>query len=202
MRLLLTLLLLVSFTGCSSTVERFAPDHIDPAVRNLTVQDVLKKHFTAEAYEAIKDIPLEENNSIGGALAAGTNFWSKVLGVFIGAGIDRSIQMNGRMVVDAEIQEHIVHEYIHQLHDMQLDGDGDWIDEKEFERRYEQLAHDQVYAGIVHKVERAANHWITNIFGISEHAEYIAYTGAHCATHNCPSYMGAVYRKMLRKFSP
>jgi uncharacterized protein YceK len=201
MRFMLALMLLVTFTGCSTTVERFAPDHIDSQVRNLTVQEVLQKHFTPEAYEAIKDIPLQENNSLRGALAGGTNFWSKVLGIFIGHGTDRAIAMNKNMIKDIEIQEHIVHEYIHQLHDMQLDGEGDWIDEKEFVRAYEQCSRDQVYAGIVHKTERAANHWITNVFGISEHAEYIAYTGAHCATHNCPSYLGAVYRNMLLKFS-
>jgi hypothetical protein len=199
MKYIVALILLLSI-GCSTPIERFDKLHSDVMVRGLTVKKILQLRFTAEAYEAIKDIPVVESGRIKGALAGGTNFWSKVLGFFMGVGIDRVVVLSPQIANGPHVEQSIIHEYTHQLHDMQLDGEGDWIDEVEFERRYEQLAHDQVYAGIVHMVERRANYWITNVFGINDLSEYIAYTGAHCATHNCPDYIGAVFRKIYGKF--
>lgn len=200
---LISLILLLSLTGCYTTRESFPEKHNSLNVRGMSIQEVLKEHFTTEAYEVIKEINVVESHVLGdGALAAGTNFWSRVYSLAIGiGGVDRRVVLSSSAFNSPFVNKILVHEFIHHLHDMQLDGEGEWIDEKEFERAYEQTAHHWQYAGIVHTVERHANRWWTNIFGINANAEYIAYTGDHCAFDNCPSALGLVYRKILKKFN-
>lgn len=200
MKIILCLLLL-STSGCYSTIERFDSTHPDVNVRNLTPQEVMEKHFTPEACEALRDIPVVISDlQMGPGFAAGTNFWSKLAGLFIGIGIDRKVSMSHDRAHDSEMERMLVHEYIHHLHDMQLDGDSIWIDEDEFVEAYKKCATDTRYAGIVHLTESLANRWVTNTFGISDAAEYIAYVGDICATRNSPEYLGRVFRKILKRF--
>lgn len=199
MRLIVILLLLLSLSGCYTTINQFneVDTHESLAVYG-NVDNFLKYHFTPEAYEAIKDIPLvTTSSSNGGALAAGTNFWSSVASFFMGCGIDRKVIVLDVMLGFNTAQNTLIHEYIHHLHDMTLDGDGEWIDEEEFRHAYAACARNTRYAGIVRMVEVNSDNFWTNNFGINDIAEHIAYTGAHCATHSCPSELLRVYRKIL-----
>lgn len=201
MRLAAALLICLFSFGCSTPITRFDETNSHKSINGKTLGEILRRNFTDEAYEVIKDIPVVQSDWIAdGGMAAGTNFWSKVAGIFVGIGTDRRVVLSPACLAEDTIEESIIHEYIHQLHDMQLDGEGNWIDEDEFLKAYEATARDHQYAGIVIMTERYANRWITNTFGISEHAEYIAFAGACIALQGCPWDLGKSFRKILRKY--
>jgi hypothetical protein len=192
---LLILALLLIFPGCYTPIK-IAATEAGP----VNIDSFLRFKFTPEAYEAIKDIPVVQSHLPGfhGGLAAGTNGWSKLASFLMGCGIDRKVVVCEHFLADEDIYRHLIHEYVHHLHDMTLDGEGDWINEEEFRVAYAACAHDTRFAGIVIMVERNANNWFTNTFGINDLSEYIAYTGGHCALKNCPLDLRGVFRKIFR----
>jgi len=197
MKYLVILFILLSLSGCYTTIKTVGTEK-----DTVDIDSFLRLKFTPEAYEAIKDIPVVQSNIPGfhGGLAAGTNGWSSVASFFMGCGIDRKVIVCEHFLSDEDVYEHLIHEYIHHLHDLTLDSEGSWIDEEEFRTAYMDCAKNSTYAGIVRMVERHANDWFTNTFGINDIAEHIAYTGAHCALHNCPADLRRVYRKILRPY--
>lgn len=187
MRVFILLLVLLS-PGCYTPIT-----HIGGVEKDV----FLKTHFTEEAYEIAKDIPLVEGHLAKGGLAAGTNFWSRVASFFIGCGIDRKAIVPKEYLSMDNADEHVIHEYIHHFHDMTLDGDF-WIDEEEFVEAYMRCSKDSRYAGITIMAERYGNHPITNIFGISERSEYIAFAGARAHVQGGPDYLERVFRRFLK----
>jgi hypothetical protein len=196
------LLLLLSLCGCYTTVNQMETPTFNSCVAGKSIDYILKKNFTDEAYQAIKDIPVIINNHLyASAMASGTNFWSRVAGLFLGCGVDRKIIITYQAASEDTIEETIIHEYIHQLHDMTLDGNGNWIDEIEFQQGYKACWNDKQFVEIVKLAELRANFWITNYFGIDYWSEYIAYVGARCCvTKSTPKYLGHVFRHILRKY--
>lgn len=186
MRLLVILLIFLS--GCYTPVTY---------IGGVDKDEFLKAHFTPEAYSVVKDIPVVVGWMAPTPLAAGTNFWSKVGSFFIGCGIDRKIVLPEKCLNDNNINEHVIHEFIHHFHDLTLDGNA-WLDESEFALAYYRCSTDLRYAGLVIMTEQYANIWLTNIFGISEYAEYIAYAGARAHHQGGPDYLENVYRKFLK----
>ena len=198
MKYLVILFLLLSLSGCYTTIQQFDEEKTHPSLAVYgNVDNFLKCKFTPEAYEVIKDIPVVTTNDRR-ALAAGTNFWSSVASFFIGCGVDRKVVIGEVFLEIDTASQSLIHEYIHHLHNMTLDGDGSWIDEEEFKIAYAACSKNTRYAGIVRIVERDANYFWTNNFGINDIAEHVAYTGAHCALYNCPLDLRRVYRKILR----
>jgi len=198
MKYLVILLLLLSLSGCYTTVQQFDEEKTHKSLALYgNVDNFLKCNFSQAAYEAIKDIPVVTTDDKR-ALAAGTNFWSSVASFFMGCGVDRKVVVGELFLEINTASQSLIHEYIHHLHDMTLDGEGDWIDEEEFKLAYAACAKDTRYAGIVRMVEESANYFWTDHFGINDIAEHIAYTGAHVAGHNCPADLRRVFRKILR----
>ena len=192
------LLLLLSLSGCYTTVQQFDEEKTHQSLALYgNVDNFLKCNFSPEAYEAIKDIPVVTTDDKR-ALAAGTNFWSSVASFFMGCGVDRKVVIGEVFLEINTASQSLIHEYIHHLHDMTLDGEGNWINEEEFKLAYAACAKDTRYAGIVRMVEENANYFWTDHFGINDIAEHIAYTGAHVAGHNCPADLRRVFRKILR----
>lgn len=189
MRILFVILLLLS-PGCYSNVTHIAGIEKDA---------FLKRHFTPEAYEVAKEIPIVESYLLSSSgLAAGTNFWSQVASFFMGCGIDRKIILGKEALgPDTDTEEHIIHEYIHHFHDMTLDGDF-WIDEEEFIEAYGRCAKDVKYAGVVIMAERYGSGFITNTFGISKMAEYMAYAGSRAHMQSGPHYLERVFKRFLK----
>lgn len=185
MRCLIALSLLL--VGCYTPITK---------IDGIEKDEFLRTHFTEEAYQIAKDIPIVEGWIAPNPLAAGTNFWSRIASFFLGCGINRKIILTSDCL-DNRAPEHVIHEYIHHFHDMTIDGDL-WIDEDEFMTAYTICATDTKYAGVVIMTERYANHPITNIFGISERAEYISYAGARAHIQGGPDYLERVYRKFLK----
>lgn len=187
MRFIAIILLLLS--GCYTPVT-----HIGGVEKD----EFLKTHFTPEAYEIAKDIPIVEGWIAPGLLAAGTNFWSSVGSFFIGCGVGAKVIVTQESMNADNAAEYVIHEYIHHFHDMTLDGDGYWINKNEFENAYLLCSMDSTYAGIVIMTEAYANHWVTNIFGLPDNSEYMAYAGARAHQQGGPAYLQHVYRRFLK----
>lgn len=195
----ISIILLLLFTGCYTTydiVEDKLPLKQIGYEEHQTVDTILKYYFTKKAYEVIKDIPMIDGVAKM-PYVVGVNGWSIFASILVGNGYSRKVVMTDSSLKFWGVST-IIHEYIHHLDDMDRDGEAEWIDHDEFVKAYKRLGRDMRYAGIVHYVERKANHWFTNWFGIGEYAEYIAYTGGYIFQHNAPNYIKHVFRKILR----
>lgn len=202
---ILIIIFLLSLTGCYSQVTEFDESY-NPSVMYRDLDTILKQEFTKEAYDKIKDIPLViRSNGDGRGLAAGTNFWSKALSFFMGCGIDRKVILTK----DSTTAQSIIHEYVHQLHDMDIDGEFECINEEEFLREYRLASNPSTIYGrrfmrLVGNAERLSNSFITNTFGISYSSERIAYIADqlyYCYPPKIPVPLARVYRHIFRRFS-
>lgn len=202
MRHLVLFLALLFFSGCVTQITDMNgvlrnEDFANP--NNKTLDSILKTYFTDEAYEVLKDIPLYDGPIFGGvAYAAGTTFLSSVPPFFYGI-FGRAVIMRRSCLCTNWGIANIIHEYIHHLDEMTLEGVANFIDRDEFEAAYIELANNQRYAGIPLFVEQYANKWFTNTFGISQYSEYIAYVGQVIYNRSCTPRMRAVYSKILRE---
>lgn len=199
MRWLVMVLLVLFLSGCYvqyDNIRDTLPVKQQNAIHHETVDTVLKHYFTDEAYAAIKEIPMVEGAAYT-PYVVGVNGWSVFVSVLIGNGYERKVIMTRGSLKSWGISS-IIHEYIHHLDDMDRDGEGEWIDHNEFIEAYKRLGRDMRYAGIVHYVEKKADHWFTNWFGVGEYSEYIAYTGGYIFNHDSPSYLKHTFRKILR----
>ena len=62
------------------------------------------------------------------------------------------------------------------------------------------MAKDSKWAGLVHYTEPRANSFFTNVFGLGEMSEHVAYVGGRMAAQGSgPDYMWDVFRKVLKK---
>lgn len=197
------LLLLILMSGCASTKLNDISQYLtkeQAAICGNTVDDIKKYYFTDEAYEAIKDIPVEIGFASGAAYAAGTTPLSSIGQFITGHGFGRKIIVSESRL-HKDIYQLLIHEFTHHLDDMTRDGEANFISLEEFLEAYKNCFGHRVYHGIVLFVEREANKPFTNIFGMGEYAEHIAYTSMIIANQGCPPDLSFAFRKILRKYS-
>lgn len=210
------LLVLLLMCGCATHIESLDGMLRDEEVapQHMTVDAIYKHYLTDEAYGAAKDIKVYESIALNSHIV-GTGCITSLLGIHSGIWPgDRAIILpydRYRYTEDEKkdpdfkysvgIVETILHEIIHHLDDMTRDGEGNFIDYQEFEEARRRLASDYPrWVGIYLYVERKANNFWTDTFGIGRHAEHIAYCGEHVAIKDGPLYLKRVYRKILRRY--
>lgn len=196
-----TLILCFLLSACSSEYVELTPvlNKKYHAEHHKTVDDLKRYYFTDEAYELIKDIPAVDGPTVGGSYACGTTFLSRVAGLisFVGPGrkcvmADESIENFG--------PEAFIHEYIHHIDDISRDEGLGLIDLEAFKRAYHITAKSPRWAGLVYYTEVRANRWFTDVFGMGEYSEYIAYIGARLVFQQSgPDELWSVFRKVLRR---
>ena len=200
MRLIIVVLLALC-SGCAgsrtiTSLEGYLPAN-EIRLEHATVDSMLKHYFTARAYRLIKDIPLVDGPAFSG-YAAGTTFFSNVLSLISFNGVGRKVIIPMDLVRDVWGVESIIHEYIHHLEDMDVDGDEETIDHKLFSDGFDLLVRDFTFAWVaINTSIKTAGHW--SFLRPSALSEHIAYTGAQLAiAGKAPPYMKAIYTRILR----
>lgn len=200
MRTLFALFLLL-IAGCGVEITELKP--LLPIQQRIsaheTVDSFLKHHYTAKAYEALKDIPVVDG-PCQTPYVAGVNFWTNATSLFSGIGVGRKVVVRSWMISQYGGTKVLFHEYLHHLDDMTRDGEGDFIDLKEFKEAYERLATDRQYAGIVIYAEKYSYNWWSLTFGIGEMSEHIAYSGSIAYINGAPTYFKRVFRKVFKRW--
>ena len=195
------ILSLILLCGCGIEITELKPllPERQRIAAHETVDSFLKHHYTAEAYKALKDIPLVDG-PCNTPYVAGVNFWTNLISFFAGTGVGRKVVLRPWMITRHGGVKVLHHEYLHHLDDITRDGEGDFIDLKEFEEAYRRLAQDTMYAGIVHYAETYSYNWWSLTFGIGDMSENIAYSGSIAYINNAPLYFKRVFRKVFRKW--
>lgn len=192
------LLLLLFLAGCITPInsldgKKFSEDHVK------TVDSLREYYFTPEAREFIDEIPCVTGFTVHGSYVVGVNFWSTMAGILTGSGYERKCVMDEESL-ERFGPEAIIHEYLHHLDDIGRDGERQFIDIEEFRKAYVRMATDHLWAGLVLYAERRANKFFTNVFGIGELSEHIAYVGGRMAVQQSgPDYMWKVFEGVIRK---
>lgn len=199
MRVLLFVLVLLC--GCATPmnnlVDLIETKHIEK--QHLTVDATKEYYFTKEAQEFIKDIPCVDGFTVSGSYVVGVNFWSTIAGVLSGSGYSRKCVISKRSLRNIG-PEAIIHEYIHHIDDISRDDDLNLINIDDFRRAYIRMASDSMWAGLVIYAERRANKFITDVFGIGDLSERIAYVGGRMAKQQSgPKYMWTVFERILKR---
>lgn len=197
MRYILALLLSL-FAGCN-TIEltriRTNDKYAENGYLNIDVQ--LARHFTPEAQVAIQDIKIYEGLHIN-SYVVGVNFWSNLISFITFNGLGRKIITSQGTLHDGPVST-IIHEYVHQLDDMDRDGEIEIIDQLEFEKAFLQMQADPTTQEAAAYILEKADHFITNIFGIGPMSEVIAYTASWIVANPdlCPMCMHRVFADVL-----
>jgi len=193
---LLVLSLVILMSGCYTTLDR-----LDNYGYSGTVDDVLRTNFTKEAYDLIKDIPMVVSPTASTAYAAGTSFGSKTMSLLLGHGIGRKVVVS-ESFIKKDIIPTIIHEYVHHIDDIGRDSGDSLINIDEFLLAYKMCYKHQYYHGITLFVESAANRFVTDVFGIGDYSEHIAYTSQVVLFHDrvLPEMQWA-FRKVFGRFS-
>jgi hypothetical protein len=106
-------------TNCASQVQLGKYIHYTGDAINLTPQDILKRYFTKDAYQQMKDIPVLEPtwlpfNKHGFASDGG--FLHSLGGILCGMGPGKKIGYIKSKTKQMRVIEDLVHEYSHQGH--------------------------------------------------------------------------------------
>jgi hypothetical protein len=181
-------------------------------VHHETVDAVLKHYFTDKAYEALKDIPVLDGPAIAGSYVGGANFWGTLASFISFNGLERNIIIHSEALKIWGIRS-FLHECVHHLDDMTRDGEGDFINIEEFLEEFHKLETRYVlaqgagqyhlkmypYVGDYKIICEQADRFVTNVFGIGEHSELIAYAAQYLKKHkNWPSSYKRVFRKVFK----
>lgn len=223
----LAILIVLLFSGCNSQITNIGPllpkedmpvDFITPQGErkifrdyNRTIDSFLRYHFTDKAYSVLKDIPVIDGICYK-PYAGGVNFWSNLISLICFNGIGRKIIIEKEMIKTFG-EDGLKHEFVHQLDDMDRDGEGEWIDHDEFRKAYDKLSGDYKllktdnnkhikiykYASVINYIEKQSNDWITNTFGIGDMSEHIAYSTRFLFSGAAPDYFKRVFRKIFRE---
>lgn len=199
----IAIVLIILLSGCAGTREiddtsdYFSIQHLLEHPNHQNIDKIKSHYFAPKAYEAIKPIPAIDGPAMSG-YSAGVNFWSNLASFLTCNGVGRKI-----IVPESSINmwgfSIFIHEYIHHLDDMDRDGEGEFIDHEEFKKAYKMLSNDMKWAGLYIWAERLSNAMATSeIFGIGDYSEQIAYVGQHLIEKGGPDYMKYVYRKILK----
>ena len=172
-------IVLAFLVGCASPVTELnplLPEH-QRKDAHATVDSFLKHHFTDKAYKALKDIPVVDG-PCNTPYVAGVNFWTNALSLLAGTGVGRKVVLRPWMITKYGGTNVLFHEYLHHLDDITRDGEGNFIDLKEFEEAYRMMSVDSRFAGIVGYSERYSYNWWSITYGIGDMSEHIAYSGS------------------------
>lgn len=201
MKKLISVIFIIMLTGCASSreIKTMAECLSKEELKNpnhVTIDKIKKYYFTKKAYEAIKRIPAIDGPAING-YAAGVNVWSNIASFVTCNGIGRKIIVPKKSVAQWGVSI-LIHEYVHHLDDMTRDGEANFINYDEFRKAYELMAKDSKWHGLYLWIESRANSLVTELFGVGEMSEHIAYTAQCLVTRGGPDYMKYVFRKILR----
>lgn len=203
MRFVIILFISLFLSGCFTPVtniEEYASRRSDKESNIKTLDELLKKTFTDEAYEAIKDIPLEKG-PIGSAMAAGSSIPSSIYQFLTGGGIGRKVLVNDEMLKRPDHGfSSIIHEYVHHLDDITRDGEGEFINIDSFIIGYATCYKTQQYHGIVLFTEGNQANFITDVFGIGSHSERIAYCSQLIWRQEIPLPLRVAFSRIFRRF--
>ena len=187
------LILLLCLLGGCNTIE-LNKIRVDNSYEDIS--EIVKRSFTPEAREAIRDIKVYEGLHIN-SYVVGVNFWSDFISFITFNGIGRKIISSQGTLTTGDLFSTIIHEYVHQLDDMDRDGEIEIIDHVAFEEAFEKMNKDleSETASIVDK----SNRFITDLFGIGPLSEEIAYTASWIVNNPniCPLYMHRVFFNIL-----
>jgi len=193
--------ILLLSSGCASTrtISTFndIPD-IAGLSNYASPRDFLDKNFVPEAVQALKDIPLIRA-ATPRPYVAGVNFWSHAVSLLGLHGWGRKIVFPLDRFYQGSADETLLHEYVHHLDDMDRDGIAEFIDHQEFEKAFKALLLHPDYGSKAREIAEQSDHWITNIFGIGEWSEIIAYTAEWLYDDGGPQFMWDVFRNMLKR---
>jgi hypothetical protein len=203
-RFLFILLFLSCLSGCTATRVYNSLSEI-PENDNLSGyssisgvnSSILGKYFTEEAHKAVEHIPVIDGLMLK-PYVVGVNIWSRLISVILFNGFERKVVVSRNFLGREATVRTFLHEYIHHLDDMDRDGEGEWIDHREFALAFHRLLQDSGYAEDVDHYLEVSDAFITNVFGVGAMSEIIAYIGGWVATNKCPNYMKLVYRKILK----
>lgn len=197
MRLLFLLLFFI--TGCTTTVSNLPNQRRNSVLKQYAcVDDVIKHYFRDGAYQAIKDIPVIYGNTFN-PFVSGVNIWSDLGSIFLGNGWGRQVIVQDDDLYGTWGLRILLHEYMHHIDDMDRDGLLDLIDHNEFIVAFYLMKHDPEYKNKAACVEKKADRFITNVFGIGPDSEKIAYTATMLVIDGGPDYMWYVFRRILNR---
>lgn len=200
---IVTALLIILLTSCSNTREinstndYFSIQYLLEHPNHQNIDKIKAYYFTPKAYKIIKSIPAIDGPAISG-YSAGVNFWSNLASFLTCNGIGRKIIVP-QSSIDLWGFSVFIHEYIHHLDDIDRDGEEEFINHEEFKKAYKMLANDMKWAGLYIWSEQMASTMIaSDLFGVGDYSEQIAYVGQHLVEKGGPDYMKYVYRKILK----
>jgi hypothetical protein len=163
----------------------------------LSISSEIERNFTPETQIAIQGIKVYEGLHIN-SYVVGVNFWSDFISFLTFNGIGRKIITSQGTLSECTVST-IIHEYVHQIDDMDRDGEIEAIDHLEFWRAFLQMRNTPATQEACDYILDKSNHFITNTFGIGPLSEVIAYTASWIVGNPdlCPVYMHRVFANIL-----
>lgn len=118
--------------------------------------NILKKYFTDEAFEKLKDIPVVSGSKLGDyqAYAAGRNCFINFIQFLIGYGWGRKTIIIGEYVT----KETIIHEYVHHASAIGLLNDDD------FSEVWDIMEKDEKYKNLTQSIEEIIDRHYNSTF--------------------------------------
>lgn len=188
-------LLLLLFTGCNTIQieDIFYRNH------KIEIADIIERHFTPEAAHAISDIKIYEGFHFH-SYVAGVNFWSDFAAFITFNGIGRKIISSQGTLVSGDLEATVIHEYVHQIDDLDRDGEVEVVDHQGFWRAFLEMRRDPSLRAVTDSILDKADRFITNVFGIGPASEIIAYTSSWVAQNpnECPMAMHRALARILK----
>jgi len=191
------LFLVFLLVGCGgiriTNLEDYLPEKEVERIEFKTVDSSLQHIFLDEAYVAVQNIYVYDN-TIHMPYAAGVNVWANILSFINGHGIGRKVIINEE-TLSIRI---LIHEYVHHLDDLTRDGKGSFIDVDEFDKAFSKMKKHGGYKNIIDHIEKGANDFWTNVFGVGASSEEMAYLSKFVWKKQVPQYMLDVYRNIFK----
>jgi len=190
--------LLILLCGCTTpinNIENIIPIHQRNRPQHKTINIVLKHYLTNQAYELVKDIPAVDGVTFGGSYVPGVNFWSSFLSVISGSGFGRKVVFSRKGLENDGIGT-VLHEYFHHIDDLCRDTGINLVSIDEFKIMWKRYKKESPRSTAY--IQGFADKTVTNLFGIGEWSEQMAYTLEHMILYGGPPYVKHVYRKIMK----
>jgi hypothetical protein len=183
-----------SLAGCASSVNLTKSKHLSYPIK--TPQGILKRFFTNEAYNTMKDIPVLEPwwlpfDTAG--FASSGSFRDSIGGILCGIGPGKKIgYIESKAVSEISI---LIHEYAHQGHYAGLVKTEDVLPKFETLRTWERKK--KIYSQIM---EDSKLNFINKLVGIDVNLEIVANLAEYMIQHpqNIPLNLHQAYSRLLR----
>ena len=193
MRVLLLLLLVLM--GCNTVeIQTIRKDK-----KIFVVSEILEQQFTSEALSALHNIKIYEGFHFH-SYVTGVNIWSNIASFITFNGVGRKVISSQGTMADSDPISSIVHEYTHQLDDLDRDRVIEIIDHSEFWNAFLLMRREPSLREATDTILDHADRWITNIFGIGPTSEIIAYTASWVVRNpeECPFPMHQALSRILK----